>query len=363
MKNPIVCLVFISCFFCVISPIWANTDVGKTITKNTTWTKEGSPYMVTENVTILQGVTLTIKEGCTILFSQKTQMFVEGNLEAKGDANNPIRFAGKGNASWNGLFFTKTCNDYNPSTKKGVHFDYCIFKGSYASMDALLHAKGCAFSLSNCQVESCNSAIQIERQSRLWLKHSTIKNCDRAITIHNTSLAEVSHNNFLNCNSILLGGTTKFQYNTLTRFTGAGRHSGLIVWMLGGGKITISYNDFQKFEGCVLKIYKLTHRSTVKIEKNNFRNNLINLKLSCQYYNIGNVDISYNNFYNYRNYHVQVYGRCETSNPVIVPIGRNYWGDSSLEDLKRATADHSQDPTLRIVIQYDTPLEEAIELK
>lgn len=363
MNNPIVYLVFISCFFYTILPIWANTYVGKTIATNTTWTKEGSPYIVTEDVTIQQHITLTIQEGCTVLFSQKTQLFVEGNLEAIGNANRPIQFMGKNNAAWEGIFFAKTCNDYNPTTKEGVKFEHCIFKGTNASVNALLHARGCQLSLSNCQFEDCNTAIQVERQSRLWLRYSTIKNCDRALTIHNTSLAEVLHNKFFNCNSILLGGTTKFQYNTLLHFTGIGRHSGLIVWMLGGGKITISHNDFQKFEDYVLKIYKLTQRSSVIVEKNNFKNNLTNLKLSCQYYNIGNVNISYNNFYNYRNHHVQIYGRCEEVNPVVIPIGRNYWGNSSLEDLKKATADHSQDPTLSIIIEYSTPLNEAIELK
>jgi hypothetical protein len=290
-------------------------------------------------------------------------MVVEGNLEAIGSLNNPIQFVGRGAVPWKGLYFAKTCNDYNPTTKKGVKFEHCIFKGSNASENALLHARGCHLSLKYCEFESCNTAILIERQSRLWLEYSTIKNCDRAITIHNTSLAEVLHNKFLNCNSILLGGTTKFQYNTLTRFTGAGRHSGLVVWMLGGGKITISYNEFQRFEDCVLKIYKLTHRSSVLVEKNNFRNNLINLKLSCQYYGIGNVNISYNNFHNYRNYHVQIYGRCEDANPVVLPIGRNYWGNSTLDDLQKATADHSQDPQLSIMVQYSTPLDEAIQLK
>ena len=41
----------------------AGTDVFGLIWKNTTWTLENSPYCVTQNIIVLEGVTLTIEPG------------------------------------------------------------------------------------------------------------------------------------------------------------------------------------------------------------------------------------------------------------------------------------------------------------
>ena len=39
------------------------TNVGGTITTNTTWTPAGSPYIMTGSVTVTQGINLTIEPG------------------------------------------------------------------------------------------------------------------------------------------------------------------------------------------------------------------------------------------------------------------------------------------------------------
>ncbi|MGH1337442.1 MAG: right-handed parallel beta-helix repeat-containing protein [Aureispira sp.] len=353
---------FVVCFFQMLPTLLATTYVDEAIVVPTTWTKEGSPYIVMESVTIKEGITLTIKEGCTISFAQKTKMIVAGNLIAEGSSKHPIQFLGMDDASWQGLLFLKTCNDYNPSTRTGVKFEYCTFRGSLNSVAALLRSKGCDLLLHHCEVDNCQTAIQTERQAELWLEHSTIKNCSRALGVLNTSLANVRYNKFLNCNSILLGGTTVFEYNILKRITSEGRHSGIVVWMLGGGKVTVRYNQFQKFEDYVLKVHKLTQRSSVLVEKNDFKNNPTNLKLSCEYYNIGNVSISYNNFHNYRRHHVQVYGRCEEMGSTILAIGRNYWGGIDLEELEAATADQSQSSELEANVKHNPPLLKAVKM-
>ncbi len=354
--------IFLACFFQALPSLLATTYVGQAIVVPTTWTKEGSPYMITEDVTISEGITLTIEEGCAVYFSQETQFIVAGGIAATGSVAQPIVFEGWNATNWKGFLFLKECNDYQPSTKKGVKFEHCIFKGSQEATAPLLRSKGCNILLQCCQIDDCYTAIQTERQAELWLEHSIVKNCNRALNIRNTSLAHVQHNKFLNCNSILLGGTTVFEYNTLKRFTSEGRHSGLIVWMLGGGKVTIRYNQFQKFEDYVIKLYKLTQRSSVVLEYNDFKNNPVNLKLCCQYYNVGKVLIQQNNFHNFRRYQVQIYGRCEEEDNSGLAIGRNYWGKLTLLELQTATIDHSDNSDMGLQVQYAKPLEKAVKV-
>ncbi|MCE5264362.1 MAG: hypothetical protein LLG97_12610 [Deltaproteobacteria bacterium] len=78
------------------------TLVSGAITANTTWTLAGSPYRVTGNVTVNQGVTLTIDAGVRVEFNQYTVMNVNGELRAIGTSAQSIRFTGatEGDTGW-----------------------------------------------------------------------------------------------------------------------------------------------------------------------------------------------------------------------------------------------------------------------
>ena len=86
----VVFLMFIlSVFF---SPTYAMTDIGgRTITSDTTWTSEGSPY-VASYIVINAGVTLTIDAGVVIKFRQGGHINVQGKLIVNGTASNPVYF-------------------------------------------------------------------------------------------------------------------------------------------------------------------------------------------------------------------------------------------------------------------------------
>ncbi|MBT6170729.1 MAG: hypothetical protein HOH98_08300, partial [Flavobacteriaceae bacterium] len=46
--------------------MYSQTDVSGTISSNTTWGTSGSPYTVTGNVLVANGVTLSIEAGVTV---------------------------------------------------------------------------------------------------------------------------------------------------------------------------------------------------------------------------------------------------------------------------------------------------------
>jgi len=78
----------------VPSLVRASTLAPKSITTNTTWTVQGSPYIVAPYTIVQAGVTLTIEPGVIIKFGGGifTNLAVYGNLTAVGSAANRITF-------------------------------------------------------------------------------------------------------------------------------------------------------------------------------------------------------------------------------------------------------------------------------
>lgn len=344
------------CWICTCFSAIAITYVGQSLDQNSTWTKSNSPYIITTDLLIKKDITLTIQAGTKIFFSKETQMTIAGNLIAKGNKSQKISFTGLNDSDWNGFFFTKTCNDYNPDNQEGVHFNHCTFTGTGNAPTHLIRSKGCNIKMTSCTVERCYTAIQSERQAELWITKSYFKDCNRVLNIRNTSLATVTQNKMINCNSIMLGGTTIFKENILKNFTSNGRHSGLVVWMLGGGIVDIKNNQFIKFEGCAIKLYKMSKRSSFLVSNNDFKNNQTNLKLSCKYYNQGVSLVENNNFYNYKQYHVSLFAPCSDKENEVLKIGANYWGKLSKEEVEKAALDKNKDKNISAQIQFKAPL-------
>lgn len=352
-------LCFLS-WICTHSLLMATTYVGQSIDQNTTWTKSKSPYIITTDLIVEKGITLSLEQGTKVFFSKETQLIVSGNLVANGSKSQKISFEGLNNADWNGFLFTKSCNDYMPDKKEGVSFNYCSFKGTGNAPTHLIRSKGCNINMTNCSIESCYTAIQTERQAEVWIHKSCFKYCNRVLNIRNTSLATITQNKMTSCNSIMLGGTTIFKENVLKKFTGNGRHSGLVIWMLGGGIVDIKNNQFIKFEDYAIKLYKMSKRSSFLVANNDFKHNKTNLKLSCKYYNQGKSLVENNNFYNYKLYHVSLFEPCLDEGVEILKIGANHWGKLSQEEVLNAILDKNQDQNINGEIEFQKSIKKVI---
>lgn len=83
------------------------TNVSGTISTDTTWTVGNSPYVMTGNVTVNAGVTLTIEPGVVVQGNASTRtLFVNGSLNASGNAGSHITFTSTTDSApgqWNGL--------------------------------------------------------------------------------------------------------------------------------------------------------------------------------------------------------------------------------------------------------------------
>ena len=80
--------------FVLTAVSFAQTDVSGTISSNTTWAVSGSPYTITANTVIMDGVTLTINAGVIVLFNSDVYLGVlsGGTIVANGTETDSIYF-------------------------------------------------------------------------------------------------------------------------------------------------------------------------------------------------------------------------------------------------------------------------------
>jgi parallel beta-helix repeat protein len=89
---------------------------GQIITQNTTWTLANSPFIITENITVAENVTLTIQPGVEVKFDGLYRMIIKGTLIANGKKNSMINFTTNNSnphwwANWHGLKFHNAKNN------------------------------------------------------------------------------------------------------------------------------------------------------------------------------------------------------------------------------------------------------------
>lgn len=75
-----------------IATVRTPTYVSGTITENTTWNIPGSPYIITSDVIVAQGVTLNIKPNVVVKFATDTSLISYGVLTAIGTPDGTITF-------------------------------------------------------------------------------------------------------------------------------------------------------------------------------------------------------------------------------------------------------------------------------
>jgi hypothetical protein len=102
------------------------TNASGKITQDTTWTKANSPYNLAVNITVNNGVTLTVEPGTTVnLFGYYVE--VNGALVAKGTSESMISFSGLSNNTiyFGGIIFTSQSANWNERTTTGCILENC----------------------------------------------------------------------------------------------------------------------------------------------------------------------------------------------------------------------------------------------
>jgi hypothetical protein len=86
---------------------------GDSLADNTTWSPQEGPYIITGELNIPSGVSLTILPGTSVFFDPDAKMTINGRLIAEGSQYELIRFTRTPgtNGAWGGLQFADTMQD------------------------------------------------------------------------------------------------------------------------------------------------------------------------------------------------------------------------------------------------------------
>ena len=111
----------------------SGTAVSGLISSNTTWSYANSPYIVTDNILLQNGATLTIEPGVTIKMLSDTEFQVRGELIAQGTSSSKITFTSNASSpaagDWGKLYFFDEATDASFSDNTytgGSILEYCI---------------------------------------------------------------------------------------------------------------------------------------------------------------------------------------------------------------------------------------------
>jgi predicted outer membrane repeat protein len=205
----------------------ADTPVGGPIFEDTTWTKEGSPYIVTAGVLVEEGVTLTIEPGVVVKFNYGKALQIDGCLIAQGTEDEPIIFTSNqpspAPSDWGYILFTDTSVD-------ATYDD----EGNYTGGSIMQY----------CTVEyagQSNPAVRVETSSP-FVDYCIIKNnASIGVSFSNSSLFKIT-----NCtisdnlgNGIYVSGSVLIvSGSTVSNNSASGSGGGIYA----SGTVTISSN-------------------------------------------------------------------------------------------------------------------------
>ena len=103
--------------------VHASTSVSGIITSDTTWTQANSPYSLTGNVLVNNGVTLTIEAGVTVNLNSHYLM-VNGTLRMQGSSSDKVYF--NGGETGGNITFTQFSRGWDNQTDSGSTIENAI---------------------------------------------------------------------------------------------------------------------------------------------------------------------------------------------------------------------------------------------
>ncbi len=262
------CTLFAGC--AGIATLQAQTSIPSIIASDQVWTAANSPYVLTANAVINQGVTVRVKPGVHIRTTGKFKIVVEGAFEASGTKDSAIRID---TATFE---FTNKAKGYDFNTRSGSHFSYCHYTGSGINTIYTITLSPISMLISNCRFENVYYTIYGMNANTdtclLRLEKSVFLGGNQGYAAYIFgSLA------FLEMDECLVSRMYGFyfgKYATLTRnrFEHWMSNSGLRInnGSHSGGCIIISCNEFYNFRSHMIEITGTPNTFPIIINHNTF---------------------------------------------------------------------------------------------
>lgn len=186
-------LVTISILF--LNPIKSQTTLPASIISNTTLTQANSPYIVSGNVVIFQGVIVNVDPGVEIKIDSYFEIEVRGTLLFNGNSTDSIYVhssqVGAGNSAWKRINTTPTSTVSAKYLKMsncdmGIAINYDnsqftnsrFFNNNYSIVSSGSHPHGL---IKNCLFHNNNNCVNIMTADNFWVRKCDFHDNQNAI--------------------------------------------------------------------------------------------------------------------------------------------------------------------------------------
>lgn len=173
-------LLIVISFFVTLS-IFA-TNITGSVSTNTTWTSENSPYIIVNSIDVNPGVTLTIESGVTVMFNSGRYIQVRGTMNATAAIFTANGTPAKG--FWDGIYVS-----YEYSETGNVNLNNCTVE--YASN---LYARKGALTLSYCTINNLSGSVRVSSLATLNIDNTTVSNTNFPVTLYGDGILNAGNN-------------------------------------------------------------------------------------------------------------------------------------------------------------------------
>ena len=195
-------------------------EVSGVITTDTVWTAD-HVYIVTGNVGIAEGATLTIEPGTTVRFSPGCKLQVAGTLTAQGTESERITLTSEASGSWGGIEFVS-------SSINSVIAYAVVEHASSSSYRGVINAGDNPPAVHHNIVRNCGSdgiGVWHPQSGNVIISHNSIENCKGAgiiVWTHSSNVTySLDHNRVSGCGTgikivLCQGVEVHCEYNIIT---------------------------------------------------------------------------------------------------------------------------------------------------
>lgn len=282
-----------------------NSPLGGNITQNSKLTLENSPYVVTQTIQVLEGVTLEIEPGVTLKFDENTAIRIEGELIAKGTHEQKIIFtSNQDNPRARNWIGDTDARDWNGINFLGKSKDTIIDNDNYISGNII------KYSIIQYAFTGLSLGEQLD-PLKVFVGNNIIRDNYKGISVSGDS---VIVNNIIDNNSEtgieILGGNPILSQNEITNNTIR----------------AADLPDFDRWDFAAVKIWSGGASVSKNIIKENAR--------GFSFWFSANPIIQYNNIYNNEGRNFKLAQKGDIQAP------HNYWGTTKVSEIDATILDY-----------------------